>query len=39
MIKNDYINSLSSTEEIIEDARNGKMFILIENLKCRFLMI
>ena len=30
MIKNDYINSLSSTEEIIEDARNGKMFILID---------
>jgi len=30
MIKNNYINSLSSTEEIIEDARNGKMFILID---------
>ena len=30
MIKNNYINSLSSTEAIIEDARNGKMFILID---------
>ena len=30
MIDNKYLNALSSTEKIIEDARNGKMYILVD---------
>ncbi len=29
--KTDYSNAISSTEEIIEDARNGRMFILVDH--------
>ena len=31
MIHNNYYNLLSSIEEIIQDARNGKMYILIDD--------
>ena len=30
MNDNNYLKSLSSIEEVIEDARNGKMFILVD---------
>ena len=29
--KTDYSDAISSTEEIIEDARNGRMFILVDH--------
>ena len=30
-IKTDYSDAISSVEEIIEDARNGRMFILVDH--------
>ncbi len=29
--KTDFSDAISSTEEIIEDARNGRMFILVDH--------
>ena len=31
MAEHDYHDAISSTEEIIEDARNGRMFILVDH--------